>query len=170
MERRGFLGMMLAGLGGLVLKPDFGLLWQPNETAVEVVAPGAYIGLQQITMEMLRRIVNDLQVRVPHVDCAKIGHTTEGFHTLNHQHYVDMFAPSEIDRYGLDVDRYIAPLAQALSRRSAGLKGCGSLSLPVGVEAACLVKHSSGLALRGVKVYDIGMDSDRLRFDMLVAQ
>lgn len=177
MERRTFLGTLLAGLGAMVVKPSAGLLWQPSEAAIEIVEPSAFITLNQITMEMLRRITNELQVTVPlRAELSSlIGHVIpDSSLVLNHQYNVGMCAPEQIDRYGLDVERYIDPAAKALAARARGLKGCGALPLPSvpSMQACVMTCRSTGLSLRGLYQYSPlrAEWEPNLRFDILVAQ
>lgn len=170
MDRRSFIGTLMAGLGALALKPPPGLLWEPTTEAVEVAASGAFLTLNQITTEMLRQITEQLQVTVPfREEASLLGHSVypQPSLVLNHQYNVGMVAPNEIDRYGLDVERYIRPAAMALSERVRGVKGCGRLELPRGAEQACVMTHrESGLSIRGIRMFE-GLPN--LRFDMLVA-
>lgn len=175
MNRRGFLGTMLACLGATAIDPK-ALLWSPTPEASAIVVPDAILTLNQITMQMLREIVN---LTGSHglpmlVEPSKIGYGVSG-HVLNHQYSVGMEIAPEIDRFGLDAARFIKPAATAMAQRIGRPKASGSLPLPNGVVRACVVRDPvSGLSLRGLQQYVEDWQSDdggyhKLRFDMLVA-
>ncbi len=179
MDRRRFLGTLLASVGVLAIDPSK-FLWQPDATAVAVIDPGAILTLERITREMLVRIVNTLQVRVPsHAPRggSKISHTIYPHPALvlNQQYNIGMCVPDSIDRFGLDPERYIIPAADALSRRVQGVKGCGTLphtDSATGIASCIATDPVSGLSLRGLFApeYLGAFRGDQLRFDMLVAQ
>lgn len=160
----------MAGLGALVIKPADGLLWMPAPEAIEVVEPSAIITLQQITKEVLRRVVAAHPMPVAFIDAAKIGGNAEGI-TLNHQWNVHSRLPLEVDRYGLE-ESHITPIANLfIDRLGSGVKGCGKLILPNGgARAVSVTDKTTNLTVRGIEFYDIYEGDYQLRFDMLVAQ
>ncbi len=177
MDRRGFLGTLLASVGVLAIDPSK-FLWQPEATAVAVIDPGAILTLERITHEMLVRIVNTLQVRVP-FDFQSEGKRLLGRAIyphpsliLNQQYSIGMAVPDTLDRFGLDSQRFIVPAANALSTRVRGLRACGALSIPTGMASCIASDPVSGLSLRGLFAPEFvsGFRGDQLRFDMLVAQ
>jgi hypothetical protein len=170
MDRRRFVGTLLAALGATTIDPK-ALLWSPLPEATTVVDSGAILTLNQITMQMLKEIVRITGYSVPfEPSAAKVGHSIRGA-IANRQFNVGMIAPEQVDRYGLDYERYIKPLARAFAVRLKNLKGCGELALPDIAVRSCVVRdHESGLALRGIQHYVLEDGLDQLRFDMLVAQ
>ena len=171
MDRRGFLGTLMAGLGALVIKPADGLLWMPTPEAIEVVEPSAILTLNQITMQVLRRVRDGLNVEVPMIVGDKIGHADRGV-TLNQQWNIAARMPTELNKTGLALT-HVEPIAELFIHKlkSRDIKGCGVLSHPHSVERCCVVRDPrSGLSVRGIQQYDLEEGDYRLRFDMLVAQ
>lgn len=174
MDRRGFIGRLAAGFGALVVAPP-DLLWQPMPEAVELVRPEALVGLRQITAATLAEIEHILGVSVPHnFDGAgvRIGDRAETYE-LNQQYSVELgpqHLPSDLDSYGIDVQRYLLPAAKALVERMRGVKAGGQLPLSPQLHArrSVVSNPQSGLSLRGSYVYEVGYP--HLRFDTLVAQ
>ena len=176
MNRRGFLGTMLALLGTTAIDPK-SLLWTPDVRAVEILEPSALVTLDHITKALVEEIARLRGTVVPlDVNVLRVGDTCASGYTLTDHYSIDMAtAPQQIDRYGLDYERYIKPIAQALHRRTSAMKACASLELPSTVDYASMVRHpKSGVAVRGISHvhYDPVTDDTRhiLRFDMLVAQ
>ncbi len=176
MDRRGFIGTLLAAIGVTAIDPK-ALLWRPSPEAIEIIEPSAILTLNQMTFRMLKEIVNTLGVSVAS-DFAgdkKIGQRIHGVE-LNHQYNVGMeMLPETVDRYGLDHERYIKPAAASLVKRLNGVKGCGALPIPSGVIRGCVAHDPrSGFALRGLMQYQMKYDYTEeipiFRFDMLVAQ
>lgn len=175
MHRRGFLGTLLASVGALAIDPST-LLWRPADAALALpdVAPGALLTLNQITVEILRRVAKGLDLRAPlplMLD-ARIGHAVSPnpSHILNHQWGVEFHAPVTVPSAGLDAQRYLDPIAAQFIQRLQGVRACGEL--PVAIPGAYTARVSdprTGLSVRGVQTYQIGTDTERIRFDVLVA-
>ena len=165
MDRRGFIGRLLASTAGLIIAPE-ALLWRPDAKAVALpaVSAGALLTLQQITNEMHYAMLSRLNgLPLELRDGRKKGEAW-----LTRQIYIDMLPPLNMDRYGLDAKRHIEPAAEALANelRFRGARVCGEAPLPRGYDQACVVR-GDGLALRSIMDYDFMMDQTLLRFDVL---
>lgn len=177
MERRAFIGTLLAGVAGTIFA-DKTILWAPvpeNVTA-PVVASDALLTLDQITREALRQLVR--QTNLPRiltvVPYGKLGEQHEGI-ALTQQYNVDFKPPDDVDLNGLDPERYITPVSMLLAERLnklPKLKGSGLLELPQAYHSSLVVDNASGLAMRGImgSFFDeeLGRWQPRLRFDVLV--
>jgi len=163
-ERRAFLGTLLASLGVLAIDPKQ-LLWQPSPSG-PIIVDGAYISMEQITDRLLFELSRLISGSV--VSAQRLG--DQG---LVGQVEVSMEVPERLDRYGLDVERYIEPAAHALAFRlkHARARTFAAPPLPVAYDqqASWIVSREAGMALRGIRM-NLGPDADwreALRFDVL---
>ncbi len=163
---------MLALLGTTAIDPK-ALLWTPDVRAVEVLDPSALVTLDHITKALVEEIARLRGTTIP-LDSSvlRVGDTCASGHTLTDHYSIDMATtPKKIDRYGLDYERYIKPIAKALHQKTSAMKACASLPLPNSVVQASIVRHpKSGVAVRGIMDYAAPEDMHFLRFDMLVAK
>jgi len=177
MNRRGFLGRLAASFGALALAPR-DVLWAPIPEAPAVVTPEAVTGLSQITVAMLNEIQQILGVSVPYQfdEPSKLGTTIRGrghqTHTLNYQYSGTVTLPELIGQYGLDIERYLKPIAWQLAEQMRGVTAGGKLDLPRAAPADAYVVSDAetGLSLRATLAYDAGHDARLLRFDTLIAK
>lgn len=161
-NRRDFIGRLAASIVGLSLAPR-ALLWEP-QAAGPAVAAGALLTIDQITREMARRLARDID-----------GTLVADFHRMTHanggtQTGIDMALPGDVDHYGLDPERYVAPAAAAMVRAlwDARAHRFGVLDLPMrGARSAIAIEN--GIAVRGVIAYNPAWDRHLLRFDVLYA-
>ena len=167
MNRRGFLGALMASLVGTAIAPSE-VLWMPSpEKGLPIVAPHAFLTLQQITHEVGRLMAKRIALPVSMApDGLLLG--SDGMTKLVH---VLMPVPRELGVYGLDSDRYIKPVAEALTSRTQleGWDRFGELPIRIG---GCDVARwtrctGKGVSVRGVMSYDPGFDEYMLRFDVL---
>lgn len=193
LSRRGFIGTLMASLGALALKPPSSLLWAPTaeETAV-VLAPGALVDLDRITLEVLRKLLARLELQdtnlrddALHISAAenyieRLGSTINVSRTpliLNQQWSVGLAdIPRSLDHHGLDpaiVDRTVEAFVRAIHRHGPVL-GAGQLPLPPDIEHAFRATDRNGLSVRGLHAivfnFDTGDVDHLVRFDVLVAQ
>ena len=184
MNRRGFIGAMSALLGATALEPH-ALLWTQQPTAVDIVAPDALLTLERITRAIaleLARLRSATAAYEP--DASLIGHVGTRGQLFAHQFSIEMDGlPNLVDRYGLDVERYVCPAAKHLHQRLARvgrISGFGKLPSPSlrvvegqDMESTHYVDQDSGVAMRGIhaQYYDIVTMNvvNTLRFDVLVA-
>ena len=165
MDRRGFIGRLLASTAGLIIAPE-ALLWRPgvDSASLPLVYPGATLTLRQIVMEMHAAMMDRLDgLPLSHADGHRIGENG-----VTQQAHIDMLAPPrEVDRYGLDVDRYIKPAADLLADhlRQKGARMCGEFPLPHLGNAYSA--SGGGLCVRGITNYDAWSDNILLWFDVL---
>jgi len=162
MNRRGFLGTLLASVGALTIDPAT-LLWQPPESTdgLPVLEAGAMVDLDAITKAMAEEVERLWQARVVR-PFSKLGQGD-----LTRQVYITMLPPDKVDRYGLDRQRYVLPAASAMADylRHYRASQCGVLDHPPGAES--VVVRREGLSLRGVRYYDLYTDQRLLRFDIV---
>ena len=172
MNRRHFLGTLLASLGVAAVAPS-DLLWTPAPIeGLPLVAPDALIGLQAITDRVAHEIALHWSGQLHPVMPPE---SLIGQDGMTRQFNVSISAPPEVNHYGLDVERWIEPIGEQLSNAlyRAGMTRCGRLPLPpAGVEAAVIATHpESGVCVRGVQLYDPGFAFSTaqhlLRFDVI---
>lgn len=177
MNRRGFLGTLLATLGATAIDPN-ALLWAPRPDAIDVLDADALVTLTQITKAILHEItIRRADTALLRVQPTLVGHVSERGHTFNHQYHVSMAAPpSELDHHGLDHERYVKRIASALNHRIGQIEACGTLEHPRGdtiIQCATAFNEASGLSLRGLACEGFHPDTSEwtqwLRFDMIVA-
>jgi len=164
MERRAFLGTLLASLGVLAIDPKQ-LLWQPSPSG-PMLLDGACVSMEHITNRLLFELSRFVSGSV--VSAQRIG--DQG---LVGQVHVGMEVPENVDRYGLDVERYIEPAAHALAFRlkHARARTFAAPPLPIAYDqqASWIVSREAGMALRGIRM-NLGPGADwreALRFDVL---
>ena len=186
LDRRAFLGRLLAGLGGLTLTPT-DWLWRPgprDALTLPPVVPGSLLTLQQITMELAYRINEEMSsilapiaegqyTQTPRLSPYRIGDHMmmpigEPAIMLQHAFGVDMNPPREVRERGLDVARYVDPITDVLVRelKRRGVTALGGMSLPTGVEQAYQCQ-AGGAIVRGVMAFDMPSADYLLRFDVL---
>lgn len=174
MNRRSFLGTLLAGVGTLALPKGDALLWMPEPRCVTPVYEGACITLQQITTAMLEYFVEERPRPVRRVPKELIG--ANGLtHLLGVEPSRDAPWPLLIERDGLDRERFIRPMARYFSsyiehQLPGPVTACGELESYIPGTAGCVrVTHEpTGYSIRGIYQYDIRQDKMRALFQMVV--
>jgi hypothetical protein len=160
MNRRTFLGALVASLGTLAIDPAT-LLWRPPAVSegLPVLQPDALVGLPRITREMSWEIGRLWCGGVPSA-ASKIGEDV-----LRHQFMVTMEAPGDITEYGLDPERYVRPAAAVLAERlrDARARVCGMPILPPAYDCVRVADQTTGVVVRGIVLED----ALTLRFDVV---
>lgn len=164
LDRRAFIGTLLASIAGTAISPA-SILWRPSPEAAAVVDPKALLSLHQLTVEFARRLSQHVNGQI--VDGSLLGQTG-----LRDQFSIQMGFPAEVDRYGIDSDRYIKPAVDLMARKLQLSRATrfGQLPLlanllPDGCQAALVT--GNGVSVRGVRLYDPVDDIDTLRFDVV---
>jgi len=168
-NRRSFVGVLMASLGTLAIDPQ-ALLWKPAEGIADLplVMPDAHLTLLQITTEMARRIGAEIQANYQ-PEIAKIGQ-----YGMTHQRSVTMKLPAVVGAEGLE-ERLIRPACEAMidTLKCSPIRAFGRLEMPTGCDEAVRVVHlPSGVAVRGLKTMafvDNGCWDHILRCDVLYA-
>lgn len=156
--RRGFLSFLGGGIVGLSLADTLPkwLVYDPGK----VLLPGA--GLDAITAAIMRefqRQWNRPSACVPYEHLLPLTEGVHHFHVTSSLYRDREFATHE---------KLIKPVADVLvdEAKRRGLHRFGQLPmLQGGTKGAVVV--ANGVAIRGVAQYDIGWDTDNLRFDIL---
>jgi hypothetical protein len=162
MNRRGFLGRLLASTAGLLIAPE-ALLWQPSPLPdLPLVVPGSLLDLKTITAQIAAGLAGEL----PACESVK---SWPGCESGVHWFGLDMQAPGEVGPGGLSA-QYIDPVVRLLSNEAKfrRLRRFGTLEIPPGVERAAIAE-GHGVSVRGLMVYDIYRAAHVLRFDILGA-
>lgn len=173
MHRRGFLGTLMAGAVGLILRPQF-TLWQPSEIPdLPPLEPHAITGLNAATFAVLNEMERQLAGRKFTADeSVRIAPGVDAFDHFT----VHASLPTTIDEHGLNHES-IEQIATMMAERAKKLTRIGELDLPHGVEAAYRVKSpKTGLGIRSIYQFNSQylIDPEHqpamlLRFDMLGA-
>lgn len=171
LDRRGFIGMLMAGTAGIVLPSD--LLWQPQlDAALPLLRPGAIVGLNAMVLELGKQLGDMVGGRLADLDEQDRG--------LEHQFHAELMMLDDVDHYGLDALRYIRPIAEQLAGLISRNKVTkfGRLDLPEvrGLSACRWDFSTTGISVRGIAyrsvVVDDTLDSSLsvrrgVRFDVL---
>lgn len=175
-SRRGFLGTLAAAMTVPLLKFEPTPLWTPTVGATPVIE-SAVVGLNGMTEAVARMIAASVDSRgVRNGD--QLG-SKFGRGVFTNQWGVDMRlqdVPDQLDRYGIDVDRYLKPTAASLSeriRRDAKTPTFGRLGFPASDLLIVSRVEVDGVCVRGIyqpKTVDLwdGSVVSMLRFDVLV--
>ncbi len=166
LNRRGFLGLLMAGTAGLMLPND--TLWMPSsEMSLPPLKPEAIIGLEQMTKELVSRLAVKWDGYL--VPCEIIG---DG--PLVHQYNVSFEnAPGMVDAFGVDADRYIEPIARAFLQKldAKKLHSFGRLPIPAGDSFRGCTVQKDGIVVRGVQGgyfdHEYGDWRNIVRFDVV---
>jgi hypothetical protein len=160
MNRRGFLGTLIAGAAGLLLPKD--ALWLPEPGIIApALDPHAIIGLRHMTYEIARLLSQYAPGRVVHGGLI-------GEAGLIRQFTVDGRFPPTVDHTGIDQQRFLVPIAAALAKRvSEGNATYGELPIVMHGAMRCERVSGQGVSVRGIEYYDIGFNENLIRFDVL---
>lgn len=170
MNRRGFIGTLLASVAGLALDPKT-LLWRPTVDA-PLAAPEALLTLNQITMALARELA-------PLVGTGRLvtGHVI-GHRGCEHQLSIHMRVPETMDTEGLP-PMVVKDVARTLldQIRQHDVRRFGQLRIPDPLawygHGTVVASRKHGFAIRGLyqPVFfppDVGSDPEPiLRFDVL---
>jgi len=162
MDRRGFLGTLLASVGALTIDPAT-LLWQPPAVSDghPLLKPDAMVGLAAMTQQIHREILTQWQGTV--VQKRRIGE--DG---LTRQFYVTAEMPTEVDHNGLDYERWVRPVGLLLARRLREINAKRTGVLPIDLHGAQVaVAMTPELSVRGICQYYVGFDQSLVRFDVV---
>lgn len=163
MDRRGFLGTLLASLAATTIDPA-SLLWRPPSVSegLSALQPEALVSLQAITRQMHREILRHWQGR------DVVSGRLVGQDGLTRQLYVMAEMPSVVDQYGVDCERFVKPAALALAQRLQEARATRTGTLPLnlpGAQSAAVA--SADLSVRGICQWDMEYDKHLLRFDVV---
>ena len=161
MDRRDFIGRLLASAVGLAIAPK-DLLWRPESGVVGLppVAPGAVLTLEQITYEMHRLVLDRIgPCELVQGDGSKL---RQGQHILG----VDMTPPTDVGPEGC-LKQYLLPAASALASEIAfrGMRYFDGLPVPPGVWQVERT-WSDGFSVRGLMYFDALEGESILRFSV----
>jgi hypothetical protein len=152
-DRRSFLTRLVGGAVGLSL---VNVEWVPTPIVRHVT--GDLSTIEGATSEFLRRMVeaapDTRAVFVPGVR----GIGAEGMTNQWNVVFDDL----------LNVRQHIQPHVASLMKRVAGYRAFGALPVDIhGVDATVAMDERTGLAVRGVRQYDVYSDELLYRFDVL---
>jgi hypothetical protein len=169
MNRRGFLGTMLASVGALTIDPAT-LLWKPTPELAPVV-PTSILTLEQMTRYVAERLSEGFHGE--HVSGHLIGQ--EG---LTHQFTVHFPPPKTIGQEGL-APAYLDPSVLALDQKLRAIRptrfGCLPWLMRDDLDCHVVMLAASGLSVRGIRGVVPNFHDDNaplfeelIRFDVLV--
>jgi hypothetical protein len=165
MNRRDFIGRLLASTVGLALAPE-DLLWRPEPGVVGLppVIPGAPLTLEHLTLMMHKAILERIGPGTLVPETARADADMECWpHLLG----IDFVAPREVGPAGCE-RAYIVPAAAAMAEaiRSRGIRTFGELKLPSGIDRTHRVSRD-GLSVRGLMAWDPYLGEVVTRFSVI---
>ena len=169
MDRRGFLGRLLAGMGTVALAPALDLFHVPSveaATASGIIVPtyqGAFSAMVTDALEMFSD-----GLPWPRYLLERDGRIGMGPISNQISIALDPFQTADaVD--GVDFrERYLRPSMLALSVQAREASAFGVMPLPVGIyEGAIATNQTRGVSIRGLRAYQIERDQDLLRFDVV---
>jgi hypothetical protein len=87
---------------------------------------------------------------------------------LTSQFSIDGRFPPIVDHEGINVDRFLVPIAVALAEKvSRGNKTYGELPIVTYGAMRCERVSGQGVSVRGLEYYDVRLDENLIRFDVL---
>lgn len=162
MNRRDFIGRLLASTAGLALAPE-ALLWRPEPGVLGLppVVSGAPLTIEQMTRILHQQVLRQIPRSVLLEDQRAIGVELPDLFGVDFPPPVDV-GPAGCERELLE------PAAAALAGyiKQKRLRRFGVLEVPRSVEQTHVVV-GDGLSLRGLMAFDVWEGRMVLRFDVL---
>ena len=158
---------MMASVVGLTLKPD--ALWMPDPAATVPLMPEALHSFQEVVKAFATDLDAALGMTYGSARVSKVGQV-HGRVMMRRQHIVDLFLPETIDHNGLDRDRWIAPMVEAMKNEIGWYRPQAFGQLPIdvsGILRGYTVRTDSGLCVRGLQQYDPTFDHILTRLDVI---
>lgn len=157
MNRRSFITRLASGLVGVSL---IDVEWVP--TAIAAPLQADLSTLDGVTAEVLRLMTQ----RIDGFRAAFIpGQHTLGERGMTHQWHVQMTPRSSV--YEVDSRRDLEPAAAYLAQEARDWHQFGALPIALfGAEGALAVDGVTGIAVRGIRQYDVQTDMMYDRFDI----
>jgi hypothetical protein len=169
LDRRRFLGTLMASIVGAVVAPK-ALLWSPSpELGLPPVAPQALLTLDAIVREAARLLAERIELPVIRADEG----LRMGDGSMRQQLGIDLALPVSLSETGLDAERYLMPAVACFVGRieRERWRAFGELSVPMVGRASRMTSTrgvtGDGVSVRGVALYDDQTDLTYLRLDVI---